>query len=124
MNSLQKRFLMFLGGCIPMRLFIVWLAKMCPLQYLSYLGLLSLLPALGFFYLFLTGKRTSGLETQGAPIWWTPFRPIHGLFYLFFAIYALQKRREAYQFLLADVFLGLGLFLVHHYNTGSFRKVF
>ena len=124
MNSLQKRFLMFLGGCIPVRLLIVWLAKMCPLRYLPYIGLLALLPALGFFYLFLTGKRTSGLETQGAPIWWTPFRPIHGLFYLFFAIYALQKRREAYQFLLADVILGLLLFLWHHYTAGSFRKVF
>lgn len=124
MNPMQKRFLMFLGGCIPVRLLIVWLAKICPLQYLPYLGLLALLPAIGFFYLFFSGKRTSGLETGGAPIWWSKFRPIHGLFYLFFALYALQKRKEAYQFLLGDVIVGLGLFLWHHYKEGDFKKVF
>ena len=124
MNPMQKRFLMFLGGCIPVRLLIVWLAKICPLQYLPYLGLLALLPAIGFFYLFFSGKRTSGLETGGAPIWWSKFRPIHGLFYLFFALYALEKKKEAYQFLLGDVILGLGLFLWHHYKEDDFKKVF
>ena len=124
MNPMQKRFLMFLGGCIPVRLLIVWLAKTCPLQYLPYLGILALLPAIGFAYLFFTGKRTSGLETGGASIWWAQFRIVHALFYLFFALYALQRRREAYQFLLADVIVGLCLFLWHHYGEGDFKKVF
>jgi len=63
------------------------LAKKTPLNYLPYLGYLALLPAIGFIYLFFTGKRTSGLETQGAPIWWSRFRIIHGLLYLLFAYY-------------------------------------
>ena len=123
MKALEKRFLLFLGGCIPMRLLFVWLAKIMPLNYLPYAGALALLPAFGFFYLFLTGKRTVGLETQGAPIWWGRFRIIHGLIYLCFAYYALQRARFAYKFLLADVLLGLGLFLWHHYTVGSFAQL-
>jgi len=124
MNSMQKRFLMFLGGCIPVRLFIVWLAKTSPLKYLPYLGYIALLPAFGMLYLYFTGKRTSGPETQGAPIWWVPFRIVHGLFYFFFAFFAIYKIANAYQFLLADVFIGLCLFLWHHYNKGDFKKLF
>jgi uncharacterized membrane protein (GlpM family) len=123
MKALEKRFILFLGGCIPMRLLFVWLAKIMPLNYLPYAGALALLPAFGFFYLFLTGKRTSGLETQGAPIWWSRFRIIHGFIYLGFAYYAFQRARFAYKFLLADVLLGLGLFIWHHYTSGSFAQL-
>ena len=123
MKAIQKRFLLFLGGCIPMRLLFVWLAKKMPLNYLPYAGALALLPAIGFIYLFLTGKRTSGLETQGAPIWWSQFRLIHGFLYLCFAYYAFQRARNAYLYLLADVWLGLGLFLWHHYTEKSFIQL-
>ena len=123
MKALQKRFLLFLGGCIPMRLLFVWLAKKMPLNYLPYAGALALLPAFGFIYLFLTGKRTSGLETQGAPIWWSQFRIIHGFLYLCFAYYAFQRARNAYLFLLADVLIGLGFFLWHHYTEKSFIQL-
>ena len=123
MKALEKRFLLFLGGCIPMRLLFVWLTKIMPLNYLPYAGALALLPAFGFIYLFLTGKRTVGMETQGAPIWWSRFRIIHGLIYLGFAYYAFQRLRNAYLFLLADVLLGLGLFIWHHYTVGSFTQL-
>lgn len=124
MNAIQKRFLLFLGGCIPVRLALVWLAKHTPLIYLPYLGYLALLVAFGFLYLFFTGKRKTGIETQGAPIWWSKFRIFHGIFYLLFAIYAIKRINTAYQFLLADVCLGLVLFLWHHYSEGSFSKLF
>ena len=123
MKDIQKRFLLFLGGCIPARLFLVWLAKKTPLNYLPYLGALALLPAIGFLYLYFTGKRQFGLETQGAPIWWSPFRLIHGLIYFGFAYAAFQKYAMAYQILLLDVCLGLGLFLWHHYTIGSFAQL-
>ena len=123
MKALEKRFLLFLGGCIPMRLLFVWLAKIIPLNYLPYAGALALLPAFGFIYLFLSGKRTVGLETQGAPIWWSQFRIIHGLIYLGFSYSAFQRLRNAYLFLLADVLLGLGLFIWHHYTVGSFAQL-
>lgn len=123
MKAIQKRFLLFLGGCIPARLFVVWLAKITPLNYLPYLGALALFPAIGFLYLFFTGKRQIGLETQGAPIWWAPFRLIHGLIYFGFAYAAIQQVAMAYQILLLDVCLGLGLFLWHHYTVGSFAQL-
>ena len=125
MNALQKRFALFLGGCIPARLFLVYLAKTIPLKYLPYMGLGGLLLAGGFIYLFITGKRSIGLETGGAPIWWKNFRLLHGLLYLLFAIFALKgEQKIAYKLLLVDVFLGLGLFLWHHYNAGSFSQLF
>ena len=124
MNAIQKRFLLFLCGCIPVRIAIVLLAKYTPLIYLPYLGYLALILAFGFLYLFFTGKRTTGIETQGAPIWWSKFRIFHGIFYLLFSIYAIKRISTAYQFLLADVCVGLGLFLWHHYTAGSFPKLF
>jgi hypothetical protein len=124
MNAMQKRFLLFLGGCIPARLFLVFLAKKTPLPFLPYLGYLALLPAFGFLYLFFTGKRQTGLETQGAPIWWAHFRLLHGLNYLLFFFLAVQRIARAYQILLFDVVLGLILFLIHHFNAGDFERIF
>ena len=124
MNAIQKRFLLFLGGCIPLRLFLVYLAKKTPLNYLPYLGYGALLPALGFLYLFLTGKRQTGLETQGAPIWWAHFRILHSFFYFLFAFAAISQMASAYQALLADVIVGLLLFLWHHSTSGSFSQLF
>ncbi len=115
MKDLQKRQLIFLGGCIPTRLALVGLAKYLPNKYLPYLGLVTLSIALGFIYLYFTGKRTVGPETLGQPIWWRPFRIIHGLFYLIFSILAFQRYNKAYIFLLIDTFIGLGLFLQHYY---------
>ena len=123
MNAMQKRFLLFLGGCIPMRLFLVFLAKKTPLKYLPYFGYIALMPALGFIYLYFSGKRQTGVETQGAPIWWTKIRILHGLLYLSFAIAAINRMASAYKFLLADVTLGLVLFLWHHSTSGSFSKL-
>jgi hypothetical protein len=124
LTPIQKRFLLFLGGCIPLRLFIVFIAWVISIKYLPLLGYIALLPAIGFFYLFLSGKRQTGLETQGAPIWWSKFRPIHGSFYLLFAIYAIKGIRSAYLFLLADVLIGLMLFVWFHYKNSNFKKVF
>ena len=63
MNTIQKRFLLFLGGCIPARLALVGLAKYLPNKYLPYLGYITLLMALGFLYLYFTGSRKVGQET-------------------------------------------------------------
>lgn len=111
---MQKRFLLFLGGCIPARLALTALAKYLPLQYLPYMGLVTLMIASGFLYLYFTGKRTSGLETQGAPIWWMKFRIFHGLMYLAFSLLAFNYYRNAYRILFVDTIIGLGLFLIHH----------
>ena len=122
LTSIQKRFLLFLGGCIPIRLLFVFVAWSISIKYLPLLGYISLLPAIGFLYLFVSGKRQTGLETQGQPIWWVNFRPIHGILYLLFSIYAIKGIRKSYLFLLIDVLIGLLLFLWFHYNNGNFSK--
>jgi hypothetical protein len=119
MTPMQKRLFMFLGGCIPARLFLTAVAKYSPVYYLPYMALITLGISLGFLYLYFTGKRRSGPETQGAPIWWMKFRLFHGLMYLIFSLLAFMRVRTAYIILLVDTFVGLVLFFRHHYNAGD-----
>jgi hypothetical protein len=123
MNSMQKRFLLFLIGCIGLRTFFVYLAKTASKPFLKILGYLSILPAIGFFYLFLTGSRKTGAEVFGDKIWWTNLRPIHGLLYLLFAYNAINGIHFAWVFLLIDVIIGLFSFLIFHYMNGDFKKL-
>ena len=62
MNDMQKRFALFLFGCIGVRSLFVYIAKTTNVQYLPYLGYLALLPAIGFSYIYLTGTRQTGAE--------------------------------------------------------------
>ena len=124
MNNMQKRFLLFLVGCIGVRILFVYLAKNSSAYYLRIFGYLALLPAIGFTYIYLTGSRAIGAETFGEKIWWNNLRPIHAVLYFLFAYNAINGNRNAYQYLLIDVVIGLVSFLIHHYNSGDFSKVF
>ncbi len=123
MNNIQKRFLLFLLGCIPTRLVFVYIAKNISLQYLPILGYLALLPAIGFIYLYLSGTRKTGPEVFGDKIWWNSLRPIHALFYLLFAYHAIHKVRTAWLYLMYDVILGLLSFLIFHYINNDFKNL-
>ena len=118
----QKRFALFLGGCIPARIGLALIAKYLSSTnafYYKLFGLILLIPALGFLYLFFTGKRQGkGLETQGELIWWNKFRLLHGIIYLFFSYNAIFNPtfKSAYLLLLLDAFIGLILFLLHQYH--------
>ncbi len=79
------------------------------------MGYLALLPAIGFFYLFLSGSRKRGAEVFGDKIWWNDLRPIHGLLYLLFSYNAIIGNKNAWIYLLIDVVLGLTSFLVYHF---------
>ena len=106
-----------------MRLFLVFLAKRLNIKYLPYLGYIALLPAIGFFYIFLTNSRKSGREVFGSRIWWNMLRPVHGLLYLLFAYKAIKKQKDAYLPLLLDVIIGLFSFLFYHYMSGNFALI-
>lgn len=124
MNDLQKRFLLFLVGCIGTRVLFVYIAKHINIQYLPYLGYLALLPAIGFTYLYLFGLRKTGPEVFGDKIWWNDLRPLHAVFYYLFAFFAIVKNKKAWIFLLLDVLLGFISFVSFHYTNGDFSKVF
>jgi hypothetical protein len=123
MNTVQKRFLLFLIGCIGMRFIFVLIAKNIGVNYLPYLGYLALLPAIGFIYIYFTGSRPTGMEVFGAKIWWNDLRPLHSLLYFLFAYNAIIGNRNAWIYLLADVLIGLISFLVFHYKNGDFPKL-
>lgn len=124
MNTIQKRFLLFLIGCIGTRSLFVYLAKNTNKTYLQYMGYLAILPAIGFFYLFLTGSRKTGSEVFGDKIWWNNLRPIHGIMYALFAYNAIKGNSDAWIYLLVDVIIGLFSFLVFHYINNDFKYLY
>ena len=121
MNDIQKRFLLFLVGCIGMRIYIVYLAKTTSTNNLKYMGYLSTLSAIGFLYFYLTNSRTKG--TLGQIAWWHNLRPIHSGLYFLFAYYAIKNNRNSWKILLLDVIIGLISFLIYHYNSDNFSKL-
>jgi len=123
MNLIQKRFILFLFGCIVIRILFVYIAKTINIEYLPILGYIALIPSIGFIYLFLSGMRKTGAEVFGDKIWWNNLRPIHGLLYGLFAYNAINKNKKSWIFLLIDVILGLLSFTLYHYWNGNFSKV-
>ena len=123
MNNIQKRFLLFLIGCIGTRSLLVYFAKQSNKTILMYMGYLALLPAFGFFYLYFSGSRKTGPEVFGDKIWWNDLRPIHGLLYTLFGYNAIIGNRDAWIYLLVDVLFGLTSFLIFHFYNGDFIKL-
>ena len=123
MNTFQKRFLLFIFGCMGVRSLFVIISKNISLKYLPILGYLALLPAIGFIYIYVTGSRKTGMETFGEKIWWNNLRPIHALLYFLFAYNAISGNKNAWVYLFIDVILGLISFLLFHYKNGDFPKL-
>lgn len=123
MNNIQKRFLLFLVGCIGLRTLFVIIAKNISVTYLKYLGYAAILPAVGFMYIFLSGTRKTGSEVFGEKIWWNDLRPIHSLLYLLFAYNAITGNTQSWIYLLVDVLIGLVAFINFHYKNGDFSKL-
>lgn len=115
MNKLQKRWFLFLTGCLGTRLFLVYLARSASATALQGLGALALLPAVGFWYIYLTGARKTGAEVMGDRIWWNHLRPLHGTLYALFAVMALFEYKYAWIVLLLDVLVGASAFAYHHF---------
>ena len=121
MNNIQKRFLLFLFGCILIRFLLVILAKNIDKENLQYLGYLALIPVLGWLYIIFIGERDTGGEVFGEKIWWKDLRIIHVSLWSIFAYMAINKNNNAWQFLLIDTIFGLGAFLNYHYNQGNYK---
>jgi len=113
MFTITRKTLLYLLGCIPVRIIIALLPLYIDSSYLQYYGAILLLPALGFFYLYFNNLRLNAPE-GGGNTWWAEYRIIHGMLYLTAAIYALQEKRLAWIPLTIDVALGLVLFLFRY----------
>jgi hypothetical protein len=110
-----QRVLLFLIGCIGSRTALAALAKYASPDWLQTMGALALIPAIGFYVIFVFKLRETGPEVFGDKIWWNNLRPVHGTMYLLFAIFALQKKEFAWMFLAADVTFGLLAYLAHNF---------
>ena len=122
MNNLHKRYLLFLLGCIPMRITLVYLAKTLSSKYLKIMGYIALLPAIGFLYIYITNGRKTGGEVFGGKIWWNNLRPVHSLLYFIFSYMAINKEPNSYIPLLIDVTIGFLAFLNHH-NKKTIKNI-
>ena len=103
---------LFLLGCIPARLFLVWLSRNIPVQYLKFLGAGLLLFGLHSLYLYFTNGRLNAFEA-GGKTWWADFRLIFGSLLVIAAIYCFQGKQDMVWIpLTIDVIFGLLLFLI------------
>jgi membrane protein insertase Oxa1/YidC/SpoIIIJ len=124
MNNIQKRFLLFIFGCVVARLLFVYIAKNIKSKYLPILGYLSLIPAFGFIYIYYNNLRKTGQEVFGDKIWWNDIRHIHSFLYFLFFFMAINRNKNSWIVLLIDVLFGLTMFLKFHYNQNNFTKLF
>jgi hypothetical protein len=118
-NTIKLRFFLFLFGCIGSRAAFTTLSAFSSGWLLRVLGILALIPVIGWFYIIFIGKRDTGLEVFGDKIWWKSLRPIHMLLWLFFAYLAITGNKFAWIVLAFDTFFGLSAFLIHHYREGN-----
>lgn len=121
-TKLQTRIVTFLIGCIGTRIGLAYAAKFSSKIWSKLLSVVTGIMALGFATIYLFGLRKTGLETQGAPIWWNHLRPLHALLYAI-ASWGLfvGKQELSWKVLLVDTLVGLMAFLHYHYNAGSFQ---
>lgn len=125
MNNIQKRFIGFLFGCIALRSFFVYLAhKGYNGNFLPILGILALIPVIGWINILFFNPRETGAEVFGEKIWWKDLRIMHMCLYILFSVLALNNYKNSWIILLIDVSIGLSAFLMHHYKSGDFKLLF
>lgn len=108
--------LVFLIGCIGTRFAITYIAFHIANDkiLLKRMGMLALLPAIGFLTIYFMGWRKTGMEAGGS-IWWNNLRPVHGILWMLFAILAMTGHSHAWIFLFADTIIGLSAWVHHRY---------
>ena len=104
--------LLFIGGCVPLRLAIALTAKNASPQTLQYMGLIALIPSFMFFSVWLTNSRMEKGVFDG-PVWWNKNRLVHALILLLFAMSAISGNSDSWLLLAADTAFGLMSFLNH-----------
>lgn len=108
----EVRSLIGLGICVPLRISLSAMVGKQSGSSLQKIGILALLPAVGFAYQFLEGNKTN----FGQVVWWNNTRPFHAMMYFLFAYFALKKNKKAYLILTGDAVFSLLVQLVRNYN--------
>ena len=122
--NIRDTLLAFIFGCMTVRLLLAYAAKMASKKWLKIMGMIALVPATGFLYLFISGARDDVPGAFGEKIWWSNLRPIHSVLYYLFAYSAILGNPKAWLYLLADALIGLITFIGVHSSNGDFTKAF
>jgi hypothetical protein len=110
LSTITKRNMMFLLGCIPVRILLAYIAR-TQITWLPIMAIPTFLISTGFLTIWFFGLRETGAEVFGGEIWWNDLRPVHAMLYMLFSVFAIYRSTDAWKFLAADVVLGLGAFL-------------
>lgn len=117
MDNQIKRKVLFLLGCIPVRLILAYLISKSivnkTLQNLITVLLLGI--SIGFALIYIFKLRDTGLEVFGDKIWWDHLRPIHSFMYGLAAYLLYNNSDKASLVILIDTFIGLGAYLMKNY---------
>ena len=105
----NKKIVLFVFGCLLVRLSFALISKNINKKSLPLLGLLALIPAIGLLVVYFRDLRQRGALNQKA--WWNNLRPLHSILYFTFAYLAMNKNDKAYILLLLDVLIGLIAFI-------------
>lgn len=120
MNNLHKRYLLFLGVCIPIRLSFFFISKYFNDKKIlkNIFNIITLCISLGFLNIYFFGNKTADKQLNWAgeeTVWWNDLRIAYGLNYLFFSYFYFINKSFSSYFLLLDVILGLLSFLNYHF---------
>jgi hypothetical protein len=110
MVSKTSRMYLFLL-CIFVRVLFILIAKNINKNNLPYLGIIALIPAIGFSITYIKDNKIGAF---GGKVWWKNLRIVHSLMYLLFAIYSLQKKSFSYIILVIDLLIGI-IFFINNY---------
>ena len=105
----NKKIVLFVFGCLLVRLSFVLIAKNINKKMLPLLGKIAIILAIGLLVLYFGDLRQRGALNQ--KIWWNNLRPLHSILYFTFAYLALNKNDKAYIPLLLDVIIGSAAFI-------------
>ena len=103
----MNRTLLFLVGCIGLRLALAYFAKIASPAHLKLMAVGAGLISIGFATIYAFGLRKTGIETGGELIWWNELRPLHAVLFATFAFMAWNGDQNAWKVLMADTLVGL-----------------
>jgi hypothetical protein len=109
----------FLFGCIPTRIFLIYLSYIILYKYHEFrivLGILLGIMGLGFLYLYFFNKRLQAGEA-GGKTYWNSFRIIHGFLYVLGAYMAFTNNKNIYKILILDLLIGISIFYHHRKDS-------
>ena len=112
--------MLFLGVCIPFRIFLAYFAYKMRHNTAAMvtLGIVSIFIARGFLNAHIS-NRSTGIEVFGGRIWWNSLRPIHALLYFIFtAMTFVNKHTRQYAYIPLAIDAAYGFFAFTSFHVG------